>query len=111
MALQPLKFQIHELVLAAVFSDLERELRSEAKSCPTLCDPKDCSTQGPFIHEISQARILEWVAISSYRGSSQPQDQTHVSCIGKHILYHLATWKRYSSEIKQETLDKIGNTV
>ena len=46
---------------------------------------------GSSVYEISQARILEWVAISSSRGSSQPRDQTHfscVSCIGKQILYH-----------------------
>ena len=34
------------------------------KSCPTLCDPMDCSPQGPSVHEIFQARLLEWVAIS-----------------------------------------------
>ena len=48
---------------------------------PTLCDPLDCSPQGSSIHGILQARILEWVAISSSRGSSQPRDQTWVSCI------------------------------
>ena len=36
-----------------------------AKSCPTLCDPRDCSLPGSPIHRILQARILEWVAISS----------------------------------------------
>ena len=40
------------------------------QSCPTLCDPVDCSQPGSFIHGIFQARILEWVAISSSRGSS-----------------------------------------
>ena len=70
VALQPLKFQIHELVLAVVFSNLENKLCSDAKSWPTLCDPKDGSPQGSFIHEISQARILEWVAISSSTDSS-----------------------------------------
>ena len=33
------------------------------QSCPTLCDPMDCSQPGPSVHGISQARILEWVAI------------------------------------------------
>ena len=42
---------------------------------------------------IYQARILEWVAISSFRGSSQPRDWTPVSCIGRQILYHWATWE------------------
>ena len=41
-----------------------------AQSCPTLCDPMDCSLQGSFVYGIIQARILEWVAISSFRGSS-----------------------------------------
>ena len=35
-----------------------------AQSCPTLCDPMDCSLQGSSIHGIFQARVLEWVAIS-----------------------------------------------
>ena len=39
---------------------------------PTLCDPTDCSLPGSFVHGILQARILEWVAISFSRGSSQP---------------------------------------
>ena len=51
-----------------------------AQLCPTLCDPMDCSPPGSSVHEIFQARILEWVAISFSRGSSQPRDQTRVSC-------------------------------
>jgi len=57
--------------------------------CPILCDPMDCSlSKAPLSMRILQARILEWVAISSSRGSSQPRDRTHVSCIGRWILYH-----------------------
>ena len=51
------------------------------ESCPTLCDPTDCSPPGSAVRRISQARILEWVAISFSRGSSQPRDQTQVSHI------------------------------
>ena len=40
------------------------------QSCPTLCDPMDCSLPGSSVHRILQARILEWVAISFSRGSS-----------------------------------------
>ena len=40
-----------------------------AQSCPTLCGPMDCSPLGSSVHGISQARILEWVAISFFRGS------------------------------------------
>ena len=52
-----------------------------AQSCPTLCDPMDCSLPGSSIHRILQARVLEWVAISFSRGSSQPRDRTLVSHI------------------------------
>ena len=44
-----------------------------------LCDPMDCSPPGSSVHGILQARILEWVAKPSSRGSSQPGDQTHIS--------------------------------
>ena len=53
-----------------------------------LFDPMGCSPPGFSVHRIFQAIILEWVAISSSRGSSWPRDRTHVSCIGRHILYH-----------------------
>ena len=52
-----------------------------AKSCLTLCDPMDCSPPGCSVHVTSQARILEWVAISFSRGSSRPRDQTQVNCL------------------------------
>ena len=60
---------------------------------PNCCaTPWTIAHQGPpSVHGISQARILEWVAISFSRGSSQPKDWTHVSCIGRQILYHWAT--------------------
>ena len=51
------------------------------QSCPTLCDSVDCSLPGSFLHGIPQTRILEWVAISFSRGSSQPRDRTGVSSI------------------------------
>ena len=51
------------------------------QSCPTLCDPVDCSPPGSSVHGTLQARIQEWVAMPSYRGSSQPRDQTQVSFI------------------------------
>ena len=46
------------------------------QSCPTLCDPMDYT-----VHEILHASILEWVGFPFSRGSSQPRDQTQVSCI------------------------------
>ena len=51
------------------------------QSCPILCDPMDRSLPGSSVHGILQARILGWVAMPSSRGSSQPRDQTCVSCI------------------------------
>ena len=52
-----------------------------AQSCPTLGDPMDCSIPGSSVHGIFQAKVLEWVAISFFRGSSPPGDQTWVSHI------------------------------
>ena len=51
------------------------------QSCPTLCDPMGCSLTGSSVHGIFQARILEWVAISFSRRSSQPRDWTWVSWV------------------------------
>ena len=52
-----------------------------AQLCPTLCVPMDCSLPGSSVHGIFQAIILEWIAISFSRGSSQPRDQTRVSLV------------------------------
>ena len=49
------------------------------------------ATPGSSVHGILQARVLEWVAIPSSRGSSPPRDGTHISCISMCILYHWAT--------------------
>ena len=59
------------------------------QSCPALCHPRDCSPPGSSVHGrtsssvqySSQARILEWAAISFSRGSSQPRDRIQVSCL------------------------------
>ena len=69
-----------------------KKIEVYAQSYPTLCDPTDCRPPGPTIQGISQARILEWFAISFSSGSSWPRDQTHVSyvsCIGAQVLYHI----------------------
>ena len=60
----------------------------------TVCNPMDYSLPGSSVHGIYQARLLEWVAISSSRGSSQPRDWTCASCVfsvGRQILYHCTT--------------------
>ena len=57
----------------------------------TLYNPMDCSSPGSSVHGMLQARILKWVAMPSFRGSSRPRDQTHVSyvsCIARQVLYH-----------------------
>ena len=75
----------------------ESESESEvAQSCPTLCDPMDCSLPGSSLHGILQARVLIWVSISFSRESSQPKDQTWVSCIPGKCFNLWATRVAYS---------------
>ena len=65
-----------------------------------LCNSMDCSLPGSSVHGLSQARILEWVAISFSRESSQPRDWSHISCvswIGRWILYHFPTCEAWFS--------------
>ena len=76
------------------------------QSCPTLWDPLDCSPPGSSVHRIFQARILEWVAISSYRGSSRSRNQTHISCVTcivRQILSHCtnSTLRFKQGQLKQ----------
>ena len=54
---------------------------AHTQSCPTLCNPLDCSPPGSSVHEILQPRILEWVAMLSSRGSFQPRGRTPISCV------------------------------
>ena len=67
------------------------------QSLPTLCNPMDCSLPGSSVHGIFQARILEWVAISFSRGSSQSSDWTWVSCI---VGRHFTIWTTREVPIK-----------
>ena len=69
------------------------------QSCPTLWDPMDCSLPGFSVLKIFQARILEWVAISSSRGSSRPKDRTWASCIAIRLFMVWAT--KYNTTAKQ----------
>ena len=68
-----------------------------ARSCTTLCDPVDCSPPGFSVHGILQARVLEWVAIASSKGSSQPRGSNlHLLCLllqhCRSTLYPLSHW-------------------
>ena len=67
--------------------------------CPALCDSMDSSSPGSSVRGILQARILEWVAISS-RESSQPRDQTWVSCIAGRFFTFSAIGKALSVSLK-----------
>ena len=64
-----------------------------AQLCLTLCDPADCSPWVSSVRGISQARILEWVVMASFRGSSRPRDWTCVSCIACGLFTCWATGK------------------
>ena len=84
----PLKSRVRRQISAFLMSPgffLGRKAAAAAAvkslpSCPTLCDPMDCIPPGSSVHGSLQARILEWVAISSSsRASSPPRDQTRVS--------------------------------
>ena len=67
-----------------------------AQSCPTLCDPVDYCPPGSSVHGILQARILEWVAMPSSRGSSQPRDEPKslkAPALGGGFFTTSATWE------------------
>ena len=68
-----------------------KQLVKVSQSCPTLCDPMHCRPPGSSVHGILQAKILEWVAISSSRESSWPRDQTQVSCFAGRFFTIWAT--------------------
>ena len=72
--------------------------RCVAKLCLTLCDPMNYSPPVSSVLGISQARILQWVTTCFSRGSSRPSDGTQISCIGRRILYHWATWEAPKSQ-------------
>ena len=87
------------------------------QSCPTLCDPMDCSLLGSPVHGILQARILEWVTIPFFRGSSRPRNWTQVFCIAGRFFTIWATeghpsmalgrtWREHSSWNKGNKLGK-----
>ena len=66
---------------------------SVAQPCPTLCNLMDCSPSDSSVHGFSQARILEWAAITSSRWSSWPRDWTSITCISRKSFYHCDTWE------------------
>ena len=77
----------HSRSVTVIYSIRMRVLAKSLQSCPTLCNPMECSPPDSSVHGILQARILEWVTMPSSRGSSQPKDRTQVSCAGRGVLY------------------------
>ena len=80
-----------ETTLLRAYSICAGVCAKSLQSCPTLCHPVDRSPPDSSVHGILQAGILEWVAVSSSRVSSQPRGRTpvsYVSCIGRWVLYH-----------------------
>ena len=75
-----LKLRYLWINVSILFRVVERKYYSLSR-VQLFVTPMDCSPPGSFVHGILQARILEWVAIPFSRGSSQPKDQTQVSCI------------------------------
>ena len=84
-----------------IFEQIARRVHpcSVAQLCLTLCNPIDCNPPDSSVHGISQAKILECVAISSSRGSSWPSDQTHasyISCIGRGFFTNASPGKNHN---------------
>ena len=102
-----LEVDVQEQIIEFCFAVCKVKSESEmAQSCPTLCDPMDCSLPSCSVHVIFQARAPEWVAISFSRGSSWPRDRTWVSCIAGrcftlwatreallYLCFHLCGWQ------------------
>ena len=83
-----------------------------SSSVRVFCNPMNCSPPGSSVYATSQARILEWVAISSSRGSSRAWDRTHIPCISRRILYHWAspeTSCRPSVNINDQSGQKVAD--
>ena len=75
-----------------------------SQSCLTLCDPVDCSLPGSTVHGVFQARILESVATSFSRESSQPSNRTQVSCIAGRFFILWASGEVWWLDTYKESL-------
>ena len=73
------------------------------QSSLTLCDPMDCNLPGSSVHGIFQGRILEWVAISFFRGSSRPRDPTWFSYTADRLFTVGATGKTFQAKFPQNS--------
>ena len=75
-----------------------------AQACLTLYDPMDCSPAGSSVHGIFQARILEWIGIFFFRGSSWPRDQTQASRIEGRLWAHQGISPLRSHSFRKQAL-------
>ena len=103
----PPSSQLSKMVASLVVQWI-RILSRLAQSCPTHCNPMDCSLPGSSVHGIFQAIVLEWIVISFSKGSSQPRDQTQVSHIVDRCFTIWAT--RESQKNETEILPKSHQT-
>ena len=83
-------------VWITIFESLKEDFSSSCavrscSVCLALCDPMDCSPPASSVHGILRARIPEWVAVSSFRGSFQPKNWNQVFCIAGGFLTIWAT--------------------
>ena len=80
-----------------------------AKLCPTFCDTMEYNSLDSTVHEILQARTLEWVVIHFSRGSSWPRDWTQVSCIAGRFFTIWATRDQIMTNYFTAALLKVTN--
>ena len=62
-----IKEGVKSITISAYNDEWEWSESEVAQSCPTLCDPMDCSLSGSSVHGIFQARVLEWIAMSNFQ--------------------------------------------
>ena len=107
----PSQIFIHFSILFTYFKTLNYHYHEKrwvliTQLCPALCDPMDWGSPGSSVHGILQARILEWVAISFSKRSSQPRDQTEISSIEGRLF---TIWATREAQEKREII-KMKNT-
>ena len=105
-------FVVIKWLVPHTWRDVEAVHAKSSQSCLTLCNTMACSLPGSSVHGIFQARVLEWVAISSSRRSFWPRNQACVSCIsctGRQILLedvttiYLCTWQQCLKFMNKKT--------
>ena len=84
--------------------------QSFLSQCPTLCDPMHCRPPGTSVHGILQARILQWVAMPSSRGSSWPRDRILISCVSCIAGRFFTVWATRKNFSHQSLLSKRGRS-